>query len=362
MILTRHNTLIFLINHGLCSMADLVGQRIEVRSHSQRNRGFSVRWPDGRGFYVKQHRPDQGEWEADSGVAIEARLLQLFNQEAELQSSVPRWRLFDAARQTLVLDWQPSPARAPQPRPDAAYARRLGGALARLHRTLAAMNPRLRQRLPGLNAHPPWALRLQSLYPLVGADQSWAQAEWVARWQCQTDLMAALAELYAQWPRAQLIHGDMKWPNCLEATAARRPLPVFIDWEMAAWGDPFWDLAGLTQSYVKAWVDGLALTERDDAAVALARARLAWPRWRCALAGLWQGYGATGVWLRLARLCGARLLQTLYEDAGGDAHIAPGQQLLQQSARALLLLPGTQLRQCLLAGDPLTGASVRSDA
>lgn len=341
MILTRHNAAVFLINHGLLDLRSLLDQVIAIRSHSQRNRGFSVCWPDGRGYYIKQHQPDAGPWEKRSSVAHEADMLERLAGLA----GVPSLRFYDALRQALVVDWLASTAGAEVCAmvgdvPDLAVAECLGDSLARLHRGLTGVAS------DNLAGDPPWIIRLDRLHPLAGEDQSWGQARLVAQVQAMGECMAALAALTADWPREQLIHGDMKWQNC----RLRGHDCVFIDWEMADRGDPLWDMAGLCQSWLKDWID--RQSTQADAGETTRQAGRAFVPYQQALARLWQGYcqalEANPDPERLIALCGARLLQTLYEDLAGEAHLSATHTLLLQLARNLLVAPRTAAREWLV--------------
>lgn len=347
MILTRHNTLLFLLNHGLISMQDVVEHSLAVRSHAQRNRGFSVTWPNGQGYYVKQHQPDAGPWESRSSVVNEARVLQALHRSGSSPTPIPALRLFDAPRQALVTDWQPdalpcADLAITDDGIDAAVAAALGGALARLHANLAEAGAvdAAGEAFPG---DPPWVLQFHRLHPLAGEDQSWAQARLVALIGQQGDLLPLLGALAADWPSGQLIHGDMKWQNCLMLTAPDGSIDcVFIDWEMAGLGDPLWDLAGLAQSWLKVWTDGIPVGPDDSAQALASLGAASFAPYQAALGALWQAYtgGRPGLSrARFAALCGARLIQTLYEENDGEAELIPVHLMLLQLAQNLLQQP-----------------------
>jgi aminoglycoside phosphotransferase (APT) family kinase protein len=358
LILTRHNTLLFLLNHGLLSLQDLIEHSVAVRGHSQRNRGFSVTWHNGQGYYVKQHQPDAGPWETRSSVVNEARVLERLGDPEAGYEGIPTFRLYDPQRQALVIDWQPDAMACAdvamvEDTPDPAVAATLGAALAGLHATLARCGLDEDAGLP-LSGEPPWVLTFHRLHPLVGEDQSWAQARLVALIQQHDDIMSALAALAAGWPVNQPIHGDMKWQNCLIAApsddgAATAPC-MFIDWEMTSLGDPLWDLAGLAQSWLKAWQDALPILPDDREEDLAARGATRFTPFNRALAKLWQCYRDRLPDVddeRFAALCGARLIQTLYEDGAGETDLAPGHLLLLQLACNLLLRPSEGARYLL---------------
>ncbi|MGE7990088.1 phosphotransferase family protein [Pseudomonas sp. NPDC089554] len=342
MILTRHNTAVFLVNHGLLDTRSLIEHTLAIRSHSQRNRGFSVTWPNGQGYYVKQHRPDAGPWERRSSVAHEAQVLGRLSERDELHDCVPTLRYYDAHRQALVVDWLSDTQAVHEVAiraegPDLLVASQLGQALARLHQGLAAIP------CDELAGQVPWVIRLDRLYPFAGEDQSWGQARLVALVHAQEECMTALDALASTWPRTQLIHGDMKWQNCL----LRGEQCIFIDWELADCGDPLWDLAGLMQSWLKRWIDDQHQGASADYAVAqAARGFIAYQQ---VLAQVWHHYRVVrqASAERLMALCGARLLQTLYEDLADEPELGAAHILLLQLARNLLVAPQHAAQQWL---------------
>jgi aminoglycoside phosphotransferase (APT) family kinase protein len=347
LILTRHNTLLFLLNHGLISTQDLVEHSLAVRSHTQRNRGLSVTWHNGQGYYVKQHQPDAGPWESHSSVANEARILQSLRDAGGSSALIPALRLFDAQHQALVTDWQPDTLICAElaitdGQIDAAVAATLGTALADLHAGLASAG-RADSHGQAFSSDPPWVLQFHRLHPLAGEDQSWAQARLVALIGQQDDVLPLLEALAADWPTEQLIHGDMKWQNCLmRTTSGGAGNCVFIDWEMAGLGDPLWDLAGLAQSWLKTWLDSVPVDPADSEEDIAARGAANFAPFRQALGALWQAYLAEcpGVsQTRFAALCGARLIQTLYEENDGEVDLLPEHLMLLQLARNLLQRP-----------------------
>lgn len=52
------------------------------------------------------------------------------------------------------------------------------------------------------------------------------------------------------WQNESLIHGDVKWMNFLITGEKDKENLKLIDWEIADFGDPMWDVAGVFQSFV----------------------------------------------------------------------------------------------------------------
>jgi aminoglycoside phosphotransferase (APT) family kinase protein len=69
-------------------------------------------------------------------------------------------------------------------------------------------------------------------------------------------LKEELRKLKSEWVQTHFIHGDIKWINFLVIQNKDELKLKLIDWELADLGDPAWDVAGLVQSYIAAWVFG----------------------------------------------------------------------------------------------------------
>jgi Ser/Thr protein kinase RdoA (MazF antagonist) len=126
-------------------------------------------------------------------------------------------------------------------------AAELGRTLASLH--LAAAGGERPAALP--LAQRPWVFDL----PAGGSPDFAAAHEGprrvVSELSERADLMALVEEAGNAWSARAPIHGDVKWDNVL---ARREPSGAWrlwlIDWELAGWGDPGWDVAGLAETIV----------------------------------------------------------------------------------------------------------------
>jgi aminoglycoside phosphotransferase (APT) family kinase protein len=94
-----------------------------------------------------------------------------------------------------------------------------------------------------------------------------------------------------------------------------------VDWEMAMWGDPAWDLATLLSEYLSLWIDHAPVSEATPPEQFLAHGVFTLDRLQPSIRGLWEAYrdARTGsepaglLWERAVRFSAARLVQTAYE-------------------------------------------------
>lgn len=147
-------------------------------------------------------------------------------------------------------------------------------------------------------------------------------------------LLHRLAGARSIWREEALIHGDLKWDNCLlvEDGAGGAMAEVrLVDWELAGRGDPAWDLATALQEFVlhahpecmagPAPFGGLAASEPGRAAARLLNSYLR-------LADL-TGVRRDDLLARVGVYGGCRLVQTAFELAAVEG--GPG-----ASARAAM--------------------------
>ena len=191
----------------------------------------------------------------------------------------------------------------------------LGRTLASLHHATSA-TPVLAEARASLAAPVPWILRAYRQTPAALGVPPGAGTQLLALLQHYPEFGPLLATLHASWEQACLIHGDLKWENCLYSpTVSDNGVALrLVDWEFAGLGDPAWDVGAALQSYLAWW----ALTV--DAAPPNPVYLLA--PMQPAIRAFWQAYADTrglgapvaAAFLgRCVAFAGARLIQTAYE-------------------------------------------------
>jgi aminoglycoside phosphotransferase (APT) family kinase protein len=297
----------YLTRKGLLGARAVVDGRLRVIDVSRRNRVFMVTADDEPSYIVKL--PDDAN---DRGVAHEAAVLQRLQAEGgdgRAASFLPTVVVYDAGEGVLILEAPPGAHNLAQQhargRFSRALAREAGRALAVLH----SVEP---GTLDDLRApDPTWALAIHrpSLHAL--RTLSAASVELVRTIQGSPALCAALDELIASSQRVSVIHGDIRWENCLVLShrgTTRRTRLLLIDWELAAAGDPALDIGAFFSEYLRVWL----------------RPGNALPAIRPAVGAFWEAYerhrGHSTIELsrtlrRALRFAGASLVLTALEDA-----------------------------------------------
>ncbi len=231
-------------------------------------------------------------------LAAEAFAYRLATWRPGLAAVLPRVLLIDERRQVLVLEaaaWSTVGAvlqdesRLPHPAASAS----LGAALASVHQATA-----------GVPVPFPASAGILDLPDSSPADIELVHAKDLALEVSRDPVIAAgLRTARADWEPVCLVHGDVKWDNCLVDLDLAPVSLRLIDWELSGWGDPAWDVsAALAQASALEVTSGRS-AEPDQASLVGAYVALA---------------GAQAL-PRVARYWPARLVHLALECAEGGA-------------------------------------------
>ena len=244
---TTSNDLVhYLVERGLVERSTVVGGRVMVLPTARRNNNFSVICRGAASYFVKSLLP--GAAQAVETLRQEAALYGLAQSEpalAPLRDVLPAFYFFDPQRSLLVLEHLDGAKTISelhtQNGVSAAWAAEMAGrALGSIHRATAEALPRIDPAT--FRRQTPWALSLHQITPSFGQPGM----------QLQTLLLTypeyaiALDAMRAAWQPINVIHGDMKFDNCLIVNGALK----IVDWELADLGDDLWDAAGILQNYL----------------------------------------------------------------------------------------------------------------
>jgi hypothetical protein len=201
-------------------------------------------------------------------MAREAAVYELLTHPGEpLYGLCPAFYGFDRQNQVLITELlasAPIVANADSPICSVAFATAAAHTLARLHRR--SIESLTGTSLVGYFDHqPPGIYTVHRDGPLL----QWlrgGQLVIVDRVRNSPVLASALDRMTSEWTGTRLIHGDVKWENCLWTTAVGRAGSMqWIDWELADLGDPDWDAGCFVQAYLSHWIRSLPLqTNLED--------------------------------------------------------------------------------------------------
>ena len=333
--LNASRLLAYLARAGLVDAGAARDPGVRVSDLSRSHLVASVRVPGRRHLIVKRARARQGE--AVGSLARELATYALAAEHPALAAAMPAPLWADPMLQVLIME-------AVEPgmtlhahaqrhgQPSSAHARRLAQLVAGWHASTRGLPPLF-------PAETPWVLGILS----PGRWRPPITDHLLVHGQVRRELRARFAELDGLLEPSCLVHGDLKWDNCLvDGDDGVR----VIDWEQAAGGDPAWDVAGILQEYVaarrtfqppEAWEGCLDAAAEAAATFLSAYLDAADPPARDRFAD------------RAAQLAGARLVQTALEHAAVSADQRLARRLLDD-ARHVLGHPGELLALGSAAG------------
>jgi hypothetical protein len=332
---TKNSIVHYLLSRGLLSRAEIVDGDVVVAESTSRNRNFRIMRTGRPGFFVKHIQPNQPA--SIQTLQREAACYELIRSDANFGSLaplVPRLEAFDRFRHVLVLellsDGESLGAmyRRENRFPES-HAAQLGNSLGTYHYhvrreagaavTEAAAYQGVFPRLV------PWILQYHQMQPEGVRTQSAANAQLHAVLNRYPEFPQRLDELHRNWRADTLIHGDMKFENCVvyrpPENGAEGKLKV-VDWEIADFGDGCWDAGAVFQAYLNCWILSMPAMPGISPEELEARATTPLKLVQPAIRAFWRAYAATmqldpleerKLLERCTSYAAARMLQTVFE-------------------------------------------------
>jgi hypothetical protein len=236
-------------------------------------------------------------------------------------------------------------------------AERLGALLGRYHRH-AGSRARDAARDSAFPRGLPWILHVMHHNPSAAGQVSAGNRALVEMLERYPAFGPALDAVRDGWRRDALVHGDLKWENCLvlaPLSPTEAPELRIVDWELADFGDACWDVGSVFQAYLSSWLLSIPATAGAGARLG-ELAALPIERMQPAILAFWRTYAGT---LELApaaeaeRLrrsilyAAARLIQTAWEWTANTEHVPPNVLYMMQVAMNVLTRPDDAVRHLL---------------
>lgn len=353
MLLNSDSVVHYLLQRGLLSFDSVVDGDLLVLEAPRRNRNFKVTRQRERGLFVKQVQ----EWDPQAIATVQREawcysLAKTLPELAPLKEMLPEFYAYDQQRNVLVVEHLTGFESL------AEYQLRLGKFPVEIAVALADVLGRYHretrdklEHLPQAAIFPravPWILSIHQQQPGWFQSLSAANSQLLGIIKRYDQFATALDRLRAQWNFSSLIHGDMKWDNCLiQPGSENRELTIrVIDWELADLGDQLWDVGAILQSYLSYWILSMPTWPGASAEEVIARAPYPLEVFQAPINAFWNRYKKVAQIPSeqdkeaLARSIGygaARMIQSAYETLSFSAQInANALYLLQVSMNILL--------------------------
>jgi aminoglycoside phosphotransferase (APT) family kinase protein len=191
-----------------------------------------------------------------------------------------------------------------------------------------------------------WALSLPEPPHELLLDLSTGALDLVGRVQASAALCDRLCGLRGDVAADALVHGDLRWDNCLAVAAPegrRRTRVLLIDWELAGAGPAAFDVGTVLAEHLKTWVGSIPIVAPSDPGRLASWATHPLSRMQPAMQAFWSAYRlarARPPTLRQVVECAAvRLLQAAVEQAGALSEASAHTITLVQLADNMLREP-----------------------
>jgi aminoglycoside phosphotransferase (APT) family kinase protein len=330
LIVTSENVVHYLLERGFVTRDSVVNGGVEISEIPRRNRNFRITQRGGQGYFLKQVR----QWDPETvrTLRTEAECYKLAAGEgafAAIAEIVPRFRLYDQRRSVLITELLDGAETITEhhfksDKFPIDVAEQLGRAFGAYHRR--ATGHATEHPPAGFDGvflrRPPWIFSVHEMPSHATASLSGGIHQMLAMIRQFPQFRAALENLRSNWRLEALMHGDIKWENCVLCPGPNGPLSLkIVDWELADWGDSCWDLAGIVSAYLSFWVQSLPTNTADTEAM-VAQARYPVERMQPAIQSFWRTYAscrgvspdsAHGLLRRTVLYTGARMIQTAFE-------------------------------------------------
>jgi hypothetical protein len=313
----------YLLDRGLLTASTVVDGDLSIRDFSSRNVNLSVSSAHGPSYMLKQGQDKQGV----PGVLREAEIYNYLSTIDGLQSYLPHFYHYDKLAQLLVLEfltpgWDLRHHHYRRGRFYPSLAAVLGHALSTLHK--ATKNVAL-DVASDVHAAP-GVLSLHRPSADIFRDFSVASIELIKIIQQTPSLCAKLDDIGREWKCESLIHFDIKWDNLIVVPrpGSRQKSLKIIDWEMACYGDPCWDIGSAIGNYLSCWISSIPVTGQAHPEQFPALARYPLAKMRPSIGRCWQSYiqdleldapSVRQLMLKTTRYAAVRLVQTAFEAA-----------------------------------------------
>jgi len=332
---TKNSIVHYLLSQGLLTQREIVDGNVIVAESTSRNRNFLVMRGDKPGYFVKHIQPSQPA--SVQTLQREAACYQLIQKDPKFESLiplVPRMQAYDRFRHVLVLELLPEGENL------SAYYRRENkypeDLSASLGIALGAYHIGIQKSSNGHSWDPsqyngtfprmvPWILQYHQMQPEAVRTMSAANMQLHAVLNRYPEFPKQLDALHQKWRMDTLIHGDMKFENCVvyypSGRGREKQLKV-VDWEIADVGDGCWDVGAIFQAYLNCWIMSMPMTGGIDPDQMESQAKTPIKDLQPAIRAFWTAYAQTmeleplEARLRLERCtshAAARMLQTIFE-------------------------------------------------
>jgi hypothetical protein len=352
--MTSEQVVSYLQKEALIDSRTVVMGGLSIIDSSRRNLNLQVRSSDGPSYLFKQGLGPGRR----ATIAHEAKVYALFSgrlPEWDFTAFVPRFYQYNQAVNALVLELVRDAHtlrehHIERRRFSTRLAALLGKALAGLHRLDVAAKTGA-HCWEGFNGLIPWILSVHRPGLNLFHDFSQASIEVIKIVQAHEGFCQQLDTLRSTWCVETFIHNDLKWDNCLvhAGEGSKRATQMkIIDWELANFGDPAWDVGSALAEYLGFWLLSIPITGETPPEQWIALAQFPLEDMQPAMRAFWTSYArhsqsgevaASRLLYKAMQFSAARLIQIAMEQTQMTAQLTGNTLAILQVSYNILTAP-----------------------
>ena len=306
-----------LLSIGLVDRESIVRADLRITVDQVRNQIIMVRRERDDGYFIKRILPSQPM--AAETLAREAGFYQLVSSIESLisvRSIIPRFVHYAPERHQLTLQLIENSKNLSAfflhnqalPIKLCAKVGKAIGTYSRSASNATSNDARSQEQIP-------WILTLPRAGIASGVKISGGNSQLLAMLDRYPEFREHLNALLDSWENRGLVHGDMKWENCIVSETKETPAKMslyIIDWEIVGLGDPLWDVGSFMQSFFTMWI--LSTTAQADGTNGVEMLKQMQPGIKAFLDAFRESSGFThDICDQVLRFAAARIIQTAFE-------------------------------------------------
>lgn len=329
MILTAENIVHYLLDKNLVSANTVVSSGFMVVDMSRRNRNFKILTKGKKGLFVKQVK----NWDMQSVSSLKREatsyaLAKTDSNFAELKELMPELVHYDIYRNILVLElFEESENLSEMHLRIGKFPTQIGASLGK---SLGLYHFKVKQSLSAVRQKKifpeslPWMLTINKNYLAQVKNIDDIHSDFFSVVEKYPQFISGIEKLRKSWQTNSLIHGDMKWDNCVVLKESQNHTGnqniKIIDWELADLGDSSWDVGAIFQTYLSLWAMSVPSGKNLNTEQAISFSRYKINDMQPAIAEFWNSYSSTmqlidkdAELIKCAECAAIRMIQTVYE-------------------------------------------------
>lgn len=350
----------YLLEKGLLTPDQAINANLTIQNSSSRNENYQIYGDLEPGIFVKKIKiKDQQSIRALEREAEIYHCADANQTFVALSKIIPRYQVYDPYNHLLAIDLVSNSENLRE------FHMRIGqfpsSAATILGQSIRCYHEEVEIARAGISfpRKLPWILTIDQIGRQIPLGEASQHVLTIIREF--PEFGSHLDELRSIWTPTALIHGDMKWENCLIFEENNQLKIQIVDWETADIGDPAWDVGAIFQAFIVFWIYSIPFDGEHALGELIHKASFPIERMQPAIKAFWESYTQNissydrlNFLNRSTRFAAARMLVTAYEHMHQAQHMS-------MSVLGLIQVSLNMFADPLIAAEELLGIVEKGD-